>query len=167
MTSEELAAILHGIASEANDGVLTPEAVVKRANDNKKGPLGQMFEWDDTKAAHAHRLDTARTLIRSVRFTNHVQHRGTVTVHVVNEPKYVHGPRVEHGCQGYVALSGIRRGGADSLAVLADEMARVTGTTNRALAIANRVGRKTIIDRLIALATEAQSIAEAVAVSEE
>lgn len=47
-------------------GELHPEAVVNHAKD-KKSPLHPHFEWNDAVAAHAHRLDQARNLIRIIR----------------------------------------------------------------------------------------------------
>lgn len=46
-------------------GELTPEDVVTAAR-NKNSPLHSYFEWDDGKAAEAHRLSQARGLIRAV-----------------------------------------------------------------------------------------------------
>lgn len=47
---------------------LTPASVVKDAT-NPKSPLHSSFTWDDETAAHEHRLDQARDLIRSFRVT--------------------------------------------------------------------------------------------------
>lgn len=52
--------------AERTDGVPDPSHVVNAARD-EKSPLHQHFEWDDAKAAHAHRLDQARGLIRLIR----------------------------------------------------------------------------------------------------
>jgi len=49
----------------ANQGQLTPELVLKAAT-SKKHRLHQFFEWDDSKAANAFRLQQARMLIRAV-----------------------------------------------------------------------------------------------------
>lgn len=46
-------------------GELTPSDIVEAARSTNH-PLHSFFEWDDTKAAQAHRLAQARTLIRSV-----------------------------------------------------------------------------------------------------
>ncbi len=46
-------------------GELTPEDVVSDAQ-HDNSPLHTFFEWDDSAAAHAHRLGQARGLIRSV-----------------------------------------------------------------------------------------------------
>lgn len=47
-------------------GELTPTIVVEEASD-PASPLHARLEWDDAKAAHAHRLDQAHRLIQSVR----------------------------------------------------------------------------------------------------
>ena len=49
-----------------NNGRLTPEAVVTAAENNRSS-LHRYFEWDDSKAAHAYRIDQARELIRAIR----------------------------------------------------------------------------------------------------
>lgn len=46
-------------------GELTPEDVLADAR-HDNSPLHSFFEWDDTAAAHQHRLAQARGLIRSV-----------------------------------------------------------------------------------------------------
>lgn len=46
-------------------GELTPEDVLSDAR-NHNSPLHSFFEWDDTAAAHQHRLNQARGLIRAV-----------------------------------------------------------------------------------------------------
>jgi hypothetical protein len=50
---------------QKHDGQLTPVAVVREAK-SPKALLHAAFEWDDTKAAHLHRLNQARGLIRSI-----------------------------------------------------------------------------------------------------
>jgi hypothetical protein len=52
---------------EHQTGSLTAEAVLDDAR-SPDSPLHQFFEWDDSKAAEAHRLATARTLTRSVAY---------------------------------------------------------------------------------------------------
>jgi hypothetical protein len=47
-------------------GQLHPQAVVAGARD-PKSVLHPHFEWNDAKAAEAHRMDQARALIRSIR----------------------------------------------------------------------------------------------------
>lgn len=50
---------------EAAKGGLTLEAIVTRAR-GKKSPLHSLFEWDDTKAAEAHRRRQARLLKKNL-----------------------------------------------------------------------------------------------------
>lgn len=47
----------------AHRGRLKPEDVLKSATP-KSSPIHAYFNWDDTKAAHKHRLEQARELIR-------------------------------------------------------------------------------------------------------
>ena len=50
---------------EANGGEFVPPAkVVEYARTHKRSALHKEFEWDNTKAAHQHRLEQARHLIR-------------------------------------------------------------------------------------------------------
>ncbi len=51
--------------AKANGGLLQPDAVVEAARP-VKSPLHRHFIWDDTKAAHQHRLEQARRLIRII-----------------------------------------------------------------------------------------------------
>lgn len=48
------------------DGVLTPSAVVDAAR-NPNSSMHAQFEWDDSEAAEAYRLQQARALIRRVK----------------------------------------------------------------------------------------------------
>ena len=51
------------ISSKNKSNFLNPKAVVEFAR-NPKTKLHSKFEWDDTKAAHEHRLEQARRVIR-------------------------------------------------------------------------------------------------------
>lgn len=53
----------------AEKGSLTPADVLERAAD-PANPMHAAFEWDDSKAAHEHRLQQARRLIVSIRVLN-------------------------------------------------------------------------------------------------
>jgi hypothetical protein len=57
----------------ANAGKLTPKATVAAAAD-PANPLHPHFEWDDARAAHAHRLHQARHLISLVRIVDDERH---------------------------------------------------------------------------------------------
>lgn len=50
---------------EGRGGFITPDAVVQIA-ENHDDPLHALFEWNDAKAAHAYRIDTARSVIADV-----------------------------------------------------------------------------------------------------
>lgn len=50
---------------EQRDGVITPPAVVEAAR-SETSPLHAHFQWDNSKAAHEHRLWQARQLIAVV-----------------------------------------------------------------------------------------------------
>lgn len=63
--AQEIGERLESIADKLN-GSLVAADVVEDAR-NKKSPLHPNFEWDDAKAAHEHRLATARTLVGSIR----------------------------------------------------------------------------------------------------
>ena len=58
----------------SRDGKIEASVVVKEAKP-KRSALHPLFEWDDKKAAHQHRLEQARSVVRSV---------------VVNAPDEVH-----------------------------------------------------------------------------
>lgn len=57
-------------------GELRPRAVVDSASASAS-PIHRYFDWDDAHAADQHRLDQARTLIRSVRVVGEVEGRST------------------------------------------------------------------------------------------
>lgn len=48
-----------------NNGALTPDALLARAR-SANSATHSHFEWDDSKAAHQHRLDQAGDLIRAI-----------------------------------------------------------------------------------------------------
>jgi hypothetical protein len=96
-----------------NSGDLTPEMVVKAAQD-VKSPLHAVFEWDDAKAAQEQRLTQARLLIRSVVVTVTPANDsapqpvsatltsapgGTGSAHVVTEAE-LHQAKVKRGWDG-------------------------------------------------------------------
>lgn len=62
---QKIGEALEAIATE-NAGRLTPHAIVAAAS-NRKNPLHPFFEWDDSAAANAYRLDQARALVRIIR----------------------------------------------------------------------------------------------------
>lgn len=95
--------LLRGILAdlETKTGRLTPDAVVAHAKD-EDSPLHECFEWDDSKAAHAHRLDQARSLITSVKVEVKTETK------TVNTVFYVRDPSLPASEQGYVSVTKLR-----------------------------------------------------------
>lgn len=81
------------------DGALHPEKVVEAARD-RKSPLHSHFDWNDKAAAHQHRLNQARDLIR-------------ITVKVI--PQISNAP-----VRAFVSLSNLRRTGTGSYLATVD-----------------------------------------------
>ena len=64
---------------------------------NKHSPLHDAFEWDDKKAAHEHRLNTARTIIRSIVVTDNGDddwEQAFVHVHTSDNENYYQATRI-------------------------------------------------------------------------
>lgn len=129
------------------DGVVTPDALVDDARD-ESSPLHSLFEWDDATAAERHRIDTARSIIRSV--TYHVTYnRFTVAV-----PAYVHIGRSRE--RGYVRTDEVSERPDDALDTLRDEAARVLGMVERAQRVALGLGVAGVFDAVVREARLAQ-----------
>lgn len=68
---QRLGEALDKIAAD-NDGQLTPRAMV--TSGRRRGhPLNRHFEWDDAKAADAHRLQQARQIVHAIRVIDESQ----------------------------------------------------------------------------------------------
>lgn len=111
----ELKAIAH-----ANNGTLLPEKVVAYAR-NKKTALHSAFEWDDTMAAHAWRIDQARGLIQVAVEVIHVENED-ITVRAFVAPLSVRGDGDEGGYRMTETLLRTRDGRADILATALAEL---------------------------------------------
>jgi ribosome-associated translation inhibitor RaiA len=122
-------------ALEDDQGCITPENVIDVARDPRSA-LHSEFEWDDAKAGHAHRLDQARVLIRSVKVVV------TIERHTIAAPYYVRDPNVQPAEQGYVALERIQKDPQGALAMLNYEFTRANAHLTRAEEIAEAVGMK-------------------------
>jgi hypothetical protein len=136
--TDEALLVLQGLARK---GELTPERVVELAR-SRSSPLHEMFEWDDEVAAHAHRLQQARAIIRSVRV------EVTVDERVLSVPKYVHDPeRDETG--GYVETMAVASKRSVAARVLRQEFARAVACLRRAQNVAAAMGMSDRVDELI------------------
>lgn len=129
-------------------GVLTPNAVVDDAKD-ARSVLHEVFEWDDSKAAHAHRLEQARALIRSIRVEITIESR------IVNCVGYVRAPDVEPEEQGYRATGNVRDDADLARDALRHEMARALAAMRRARELSLVFG---LTDELEALIDGAEAV---------
>lgn len=118
---------------ETPDGKITPQTVLEDAQD-PASPLHEHFEWDDTKAAQAYRIDQARELIRSVRLVI------TNTESVVRTVAYVRDPNRAAHDPGYVNTFRLRQSPDDARAALMAELARADAAMDRAIAVARSLG---------------------------
>ena len=152
MTNEQQDALMAIAAS----GDLTPDRLVTEAAD-EASPLHSLFEWDDAKAAHSHRVATARAVIRAVKIEVIVQQRRVVA------PCYVHDPeRDKDG--GYIRTVTLASDRDQAVRVLHQEMERIAGAVRRIRAIAATCGMEDAAEvQLGALlgAPVAESVAEA------
>lgn len=101
MKQSRLAAARARLLELQRRGRLTPSIVLKDARD-KKSPLHSWFEWSDSKAAEAYRLQQARYLIKLVKVE--VQY-GTERIVV---PAMVRDPAKPWKEQGYRDVTSLR-----------------------------------------------------------
>ncbi len=140
-TRQKIAARLQRI-EEAHSGRLTPEAVVADAGD-PESPLHELFEWDDSIAAHQHRLYQARSVIRSVRMDVRVEQRSVSTVRYVRDPSA--GEE-----QGYVSIASLRTEVDLARETVQTELKRAQSMLQRARNIADVLGLGEELDALMA-----------------
>lgn len=112
----------------ANKGILRPKDVVEAARP-KGSVLHSSFTWDNRAAAEAHRINEARTLIRSVRVDI------TVNRVIVPAPYYVRDLSLAPE-QGYRSLGRLRDDEDVAREVIISEFQRAVGALTRAKAIA-------------------------------
>jgi len=117
----------------AAGGILTPEAVVEDARD-PDSPLHGEFNWDDASAAHQHRLDQARALIRSVRVTVRNETKILSTI------RYVRNPDAEPKEAGYVRTVDLQTDRDRALAAIQTELGRVEAYIVRVSSLATALG---------------------------
>ena len=111
---------------EHPDGRIVPEEVVDAARD-PDSPLHSSFPWDDATAAHAHRLNLARELIRWVKFEVIINDEPVRTVRYVSDPA--------QDAAMYLSVPKIRRQG-EARGVMAGELARIVGNMERTIGLA-------------------------------
>lgn len=121
-------------------GVLTPDAVVENARD-PESPLHDKFEWDDTKAAHAHRIYQARKLIASVKVIVRESDRVLVVPRFVSTSTF--------GESRYEHIDAVRNDADASMVVLRDEVSRAISCLTRAINVAERIGCKAALQEIL------------------
>jgi hypothetical protein len=142
---------------EAN-GELTPGVTVEAAR-KKSSPLHGCFEWDDSAAAHEHRLQQARQLIRAV-----VVRYETDPADVPARSLYVHVPATGDAGSRYEPLTVVAERPDLAALALAELRAKLAGAERavdellRASELANQPERATAarsVKKHLALAAEA------------
>lgn len=143
-TSDQRDAIRQRLAELELDGGgrLTPAAVVEDAKD-PASPLHACFQWDDEKAAQAHRLDQARALITSIRI---VQKTDRTAVRAVF---YVRDPNAADDEQGYVSTTTLRSDTDSARAAIIAEFSRVADMLRRAREIAKALECEDDVETLL------------------
>lgn len=115
--------------AEENSGRLTPDAVVAAAK-SKDNPLHAQFEWDGKLAAHAWRIEQARSLIRSVRIVVKTERTNVSTV------CYVRDPDAGSEEQGYVTTVSLIGDTERARETLVREFSMAAGSLRRARELA-------------------------------
>jgi hypothetical protein len=131
MTGEKREEIRQRLADleKANSGRLTPAAVVEDAR-KPSSPLHDQFEWDKSKAAYAHWLEQARTLITSVYYVHKTEQ---TTVKAVF---YHRDPNAAGNEQGYVSVPTLRSDEESARAALVEAFRAVGDMLRRAQQLA-------------------------------
>ena len=83
------------------NGGITPDLVIKAAED-PNNVLHHLFEWDNSKAGNAYRVDQARQIITSVKINIVTESR------TISAVSYVRDPRLSNDQQGYVSVAKLK-----------------------------------------------------------
>lgn len=135
LTQQRKRELLEAIAARKG-GLLLAEDVLATAADPEHELHGE-FEWDDAKAAHAHRMEQARQLVRTVRVETRVEKTTLSTVYYVKHP--------EHAA-GYIGVPELRTQDELARKAIADEFGRALAALRRARDLATALGFETQID---------------------
>jgi hypothetical protein len=141
LTQERKRQLLEDIA-QRNGGVLRPEDIVREAASSAH-ELHDVFEWDDLKAAHEHRVEQARTLVRSVRVVVTTEKKQVEVVY------YVRDPRLPTEQAGYIALPKLQMDAEIARQAIAAEFNRSLAALRRARDLAIALGADAKVDSII------------------
>lgn len=148
MTQDRRAQIRQILADlETKTGRLTPDSVVAHAA-QENSPLHEYFEWDDSKAAHAHRLDQARSLITSVKVEVRTEHR------TISAVAYVRDPSVPPNEQGYVSVTKLRSEYDLAREAVVDAFSQARALIERARSLSAVLSVEEDVDRIVADITQ-------------
>lgn len=128
--------------AKKNGGRLTPNVVLEEAKD-RDSVLHNLFEWDDTLAAHQHRIYQARQIITSVRVVITTENKRISTVY------YVRDPEAEPTEQGYVSIDRLKTDKDLAKESIVMEFSRASSYLQRAKAHAQALNMNDEIDELI------------------
>lgn len=134
---------------EDSRGRVTPNIVIEAAKD-PASILHSEFEWDDSKAAHLHRIDVARRLIREVKFAFVYQDVSLIA------PAYVVDPGSK--LPAYIETARIANRHASAKRVLADELLRIKGALSRAISLSAAFGLVSSFEKMLDLAVETERL---------
>ena len=128
--------------AKKNGGRLTPNVVLEEAKD-RDSILHNLFEWDDTLAAHQHRIYQARQIITSVRVVITTENRKISTVY------YVRDPEAEPTEQGYVSIDRLKTDKDLARESIVMEFSRASSYLQRAKAHAQALNMSDEVEALI------------------
>ena len=114
-------------AIEDRRGRLTPHQVVEAA-ESEDSALHDCFEWDDTIAGAAYRVEQARELLKRVKIELVIEDRSFRTV------GYVRDPSQHPNKAGYVATLKVRV--SDTTALMQAELEAISALCDRAIGLA-------------------------------
>lgn len=126
-------------ALKDKQGRIKPERLVEAAR-NPDHPCHADFEWNDSKAAHKHRLETAKELIRQIKTIVVYEDRKIVS------PAYVHDPRT---LSDYIETARVAKSGTVSKRVLEDELQRIEDAINRAISVSQAFNFESVFKKML------------------
>ena len=121
---------------------LEPEVVVQVASDPDH-PLHCNFEWDDSVAGHAWRIEQARRLIRSVEVEI------STSLATLTAVAYVRNPNLESSTAGYISVEDLRGDRRSARSALRYECGRALSQMDRVRTIALALRLEKDVDAIV------------------
>ncbi len=142
MKKKEREAVRQRLLQLGSRGKLTPNKVVADAK-HSRSPLHRCFDWDDTSAAHKHRLWQARELIAKVKVC--IEQRDTEIAVLA----YVRDPAVGSRTQGYRSTAHLKDDQERAYEVLVAETSRAAAYLQRVRSLAVALDLEQEVDSII------------------